>query len=70
VDANGSILVSGGTITITAQSAFDYDTAAWHTGGSIIVNGQEVTEIGNQFGPGGMGGRGGQGGWGGQDGRP
>ena len=72
VDSNGSILVSGGTINITAQSAFDYDTAAWHTGGTITVNGQEVTEIGNQFGPGGMGGhggfpggQGGQGGWGG-----
>ncbi len=70
VDANGSILVSGGTINITAQSAFDYDTAAWHTGGTIIVNGQEVTEIGNQFGPGGMMGPGGQGSWGGQGGRP
>ncbi|MBQ7602289.1 MAG: carbohydrate-binding domain-containing protein [Lachnospiraceae bacterium] len=72
VDSNGSILVSGGTITITAQSAFDYDTAAWHTGGTIIVNGQEIDEIPNQFGPGGMGGhggfpggQGGQGGWGG-----
>ena len=69
VDSNGSILVSGGTVTITAQSAFDYDTAAWHTGGTIIVNGQEVTEIGNQFGPGMMG-PGGQGGFpGGQGGR-
>ena len=44
---------------ITAQSAFDYDGVAEHNGGTIIVNGEEIDEITNQFG-GGMGPMGGE----------
>ena len=56
------IIVSGGTIDVTGQSSFDYDGTAQFTGGTIIVNGRQVTSIPNQmmggggFGGGGMGG--------------
>ncbi|MBP0988188.1 MAG: carbohydrate-binding domain-containing protein, partial [Oscillospiraceae bacterium] len=61
IDANGSIYVNGGTIDITAQmSSFDYDRTAEFNGGTIIINGTEVTEIPqSMMGGGGMfGGRG------------
>ena len=62
IDSNGNVIVSGGTIDVTGQSSFDYDGAAQFTGGTIIVNGRQVTSIPNQmmggggFGGGGMGG--------------
>ena len=58
-DANGSIVIAGGDITITAPtSAFDYDRSAEMTGGTLTVNGQQLTSI-----PAGQGGgRGGGGG--------
>ena len=66
VDVNGNIIVSGGTINITAQSSFDYDGTAQYNGGTIIINGSQVDSIpqsmmgGGMFG--GMGGsRGGRG---------
>ncbi len=55
IDANGNIIVNGGTIDITGQSSFDYDGTAQYTGGTIIVNGQTVNSITNQM-MGGMGG--------------
>ena len=58
VDSNGNIIVTGGYIDITGQSSFDYDGTAQYTGGVIIVNGQQVSSIPNQF-MGGMGGMGG-----------
>ena len=76
LDSNGNLLVSGGTIDITAQFAFDYDGTASFTGGTITVNGEQVTEITNSMmmgggmgpggemggmGPGGMGEMGGMG---------
>ena len=54
IDANGDIIVSGGTINITGQSAFDYDGNASYTGGTIIVNGETVNAITGQFMGGGM----------------
>ena len=60
IDSNGNLYISGGTIDVTAQSPFDYDGQATHTGGTIIVNGTETNEITNQMMGGGM--RGGQGG--------
>ena len=56
IDSNGSIVVSGGTVNITAQFAFDFVTGAEHTGGTITVNGQTVDEITASMmgGPGGM----------------
>ncbi|MGT2666248.1 carbohydrate-binding domain-containing protein [Streptococcus rifensis] len=58
IDSNGDIYISGGTIDITAQSAFDYDGTAEYTGGTLIVNGVTQTEI-TASGPGAMGGMGG-----------
>ncbi len=74
IDVNGSVVVNGGYIDITAQvSSFDYDNTAEYNGGTIIINGEEVSEIpqsmmGGRGGMGGdmggnMGGRGGRGGW-------
>ena len=61
IDANGNIYINGGTINITGQSPFDYDGEAKYTGGTMIVNGSQTTEITNQF-AGGMSGPGRQGG--------
>lgn len=55
IDSNGSIYVNGGTINITAQmSSFDYDVKAEFNGGTIIINGQEVSEIPQSMMGGGM----------------
>ena len=68
VDANGSLIITGGEISITGNSAFDHDGSVTWTGGTITVNGQQQTEITNRMmgGPGGMGGMGGQPGFGGR----
>ena len=60
IDANGNIIVNGGTIDITAQmSSFDYDGTATYNGGTIIINGSQVDSIPQPtMGGGGMGGRG------------
>ena len=69
VDANGSIVVNGGTISITGNSSFDYDGTAQLNGGTVIVNGQTLDSIPNQMMGGGMGGQMG-GGFGGMGGQP
>ena len=57
IDSNGSIYVNGGTIDITAQmSSFDYDKTAEFNGGTIIINGTEVSEIPQSMMGGGRGG--------------
>ena len=63
-------------ISINGSSAFDFDGSATLTGGTVYVNGQQVTTLTTQMmgGPGGMqGGPGGfegdQGGFGGPGGR-
>ena len=56
IDANGNIIINGGTIDITAQSPFDYDGTAELNGGTLIVNGEETDSITNQFMGGEMGG--------------
>ena len=62
VDSNGSLTIAGGNINISAQFAFDYDSTVSFTGGTVYVNGQQVTQITNSmFG-------GGQGNWGGPQG--
>ena len=55
IDANGDIIINGGTIRVTAQSPFDYDGKGELNGGTVYVNGEQVTQLTNQFG-GGMGG--------------
>ncbi len=59
-DSNGCIYINGGTIDVTANSAFDWDKEAQLNGGTVIVNGEEVTELTSQMMGGGMGGPGGQ----------
>lgn len=71
IDANGSVYVNGGTIDITAPCvSFDYDRTAEYNGGTIIINGEQVSAIPQEMmgGRGGMGGFGGRGGFGGQGG--
>ena len=71
IDANGHIVVNGGIVRVTGNSTFDYDGTAQYNGGTIIVNGQQVSSIPNSMmgsGHGGWngrggGGRGGRGGW-------
>ncbi len=63
VDVNGDIIVNGGTINVTAPtSSFDYDGKAEFNGGTIIINGEEVSEIPQSMMGGGHGGMGGFGG--------
>ena len=65
IDANGNVIVSGGTISVTyptqgPSESFDYDGTATYTGGTIIINGSQVDSIpqASMMG-GGMGGFGG-----------
>ena len=55
VDSNGNLIITGGTIDVTANSSFDYDGTADYSGGVIIVNGKEATSIPNQMMGGGKG---------------
>lgn len=56
VDSNGSIYVNGGTLDITAYtSSFDYDYTAQLNGGTVIINGSQVSEIPAGMMGGGMG---------------
>lgn len=65
IDANGSLIITGGTIDITGSSAFDFDGSVTWTGGTVTVNGQEQTQITGSM-MGGMGGFGGRQGFGGR----
>ncbi|MCR5216482.1 MAG: carbohydrate-binding domain-containing protein [Lachnospiraceae bacterium] len=58
IDANGSIVINGGTIDITANSPFDYDQSGTINGGTVTVNGEVVTTMTNQMMGGMMGGPG------------
>lgn len=62
IDSNGDVIVTGGTINLTAQSGFDFDGTATYTGGDITINGEKQTEIVNSM-PGGGGGPQGGGGF-------
>lgn len=58
IDSNGNLYIKGGTISINANSPFDYDGVGEYTGGTLIVNGEKTTTLSSQM----MGGRSGQGG--------
>ena len=63
LDSNGDLIINGGTVDITAQFAFDFERSAELNGGTVTVNGEQVTSITNSMMGGGMmGGRGGMGG--------
>lgn len=49
IDSNGDLIVSGGTINVTGNGAFDYDGTATYTGGNIIINGNKVDKIPNSI---------------------
>ena len=70
IDSNGDLIITGGNIDITAQFAFDFDGQVTFSGGTVYVNGQQVSSITNSMmGPGG-GGPGGPGGGPGGPGGP
>ena len=56
IDVNGNLVISGGQIDITAQSAFDFDGTVSFTSGTVTVNGTQLSEITNSMMGGGMGG--------------
>ena len=63
VDSNGALVISGGTISVNTQgNAFDYDTEPVFTGGTILINGEEQSEVPEDMMGGFGGGRGGFGG--------
>ncbi len=71
IDSNGNLSISGGAVDINAQFAFDFDGAGELTGGTVTVNGEQVTSITNSMMGGGMGmGGSPEGGMGGQMGGP
>ena len=79
VDSNGALVISGGTVSVNGQSAFDFDGSVTFSGGTVYVNGQQVSTISGQFmggmgafggGPGGMGHFGNPGGMGSFGGNP
>ena len=45
LDSNGDLSISNSTLTITANSAFDYNGSGALTGGTVTVNGQVVTQL-------------------------
>lgn len=56
LDSNGDLTIAGGMVTLTAQSAVDYDGTGSFTGGTLIVNGETLTDLpegGMMGGPGG-----------------
>lgn len=56
IDSNGDLSITGGSIDISGNSAFDVDGTITFTGGSVVVNGQQVDSIPNQMmGMGGFG---------------
>ena len=56
VDANGDIIINGGTIDITSSgSTFDYDGKATYNGGTIIINGTQTDSIPQSMMGGGRG---------------
>lgn len=54
LDSNGYLYINGGTVNISAQFAFDFDYDAELTGGTVYVNGNQVTSITNSMMDGGM----------------
>lgn len=61
IDANGYVYVNGGTVSINMNIAgmsepFDYDKGSEFNGGTIIINGEEVSEIPEPKMKGGFGG--------------
>ncbi len=57
IDSNGNVLLTGGTIDITCNSGVDFDGTGTLDGATLIVNGEEQTELTQEMmGGGAMGG--------------
>ena len=56
IDCNGNLIINGGIVDVTGQSTFDYDGSGQYNGGTLIVNGEQVSALPNQMGMGGRGG--------------
>ena len=56
IDSNGDLIITGGIIDITSNSAFDYDGKCYYSSATIIVNGQQVDSISTSNINGGKGG--------------
>ena len=71
IDANGDLIINGGNVNISGSSGFDYEGLGQLNGGTVILNGDELSSLPNQMmgGP-GMGGPGGHGGGPGMGGGP
>ena len=54
LDSNGDLIINGGTVDITAQFAFDYVGQGILNGGTVLVNGTQVTTITESMMEGGM----------------
>ncbi len=58
IDSNGDVIISGGYIDITCNSGVDFDGNGTLSGGTLIVNGEEQTElVSDMMGMSGMGGQ-------------
>ena len=49
LDTNGGLYITGGTVEINAQSPFDYDAEGVLDGGTVTVNGSQVTQLYSQM---------------------
>ncbi len=56
LDSNGGLAIRGGAVDIKAQSPFDYDGEGVLGGGSVKVNGEQITELYTQLMGGNSGG--------------
>ncbi|TQD25888.1 carbohydrate-binding domain-containing protein [Methanolobus vulcani] len=55
IDANGSVTINDGYITISCNSGIDVDEESYINGGTVIVNGEQIYEIqAEMMGGGGM----------------
>ncbi len=45
INCNGDVVISGGTLTVTGSPYFDYDGEGKLVAGTVIINGEQVTEL-------------------------
>ena len=54
IDSNGNLYINGGTVSVNANSPFDYDGQGQLNGGTVYVNGTQTTQLTSQMMGGGM----------------
>ncbi len=56
LDSNGDLNITGGTVSLVGNSTVDFDGVGKFTGGTLIINNKEVSELPSQMmGPNNMG---------------